>query len=111
MLRKKFDVFQQNNGFASARGSDGGGSSNHYSDHYGGGYGGSGSSNYGGNGGGSNSQKDGWAPGRQDILGGNGKINLQNIDLDSPDEMDNMLLDFVNKRGGYGPAKMSMPQF
>jgi hypothetical protein len=111
MLRKKFDVFQQNNGFASARGSDGGGSSNHYSDHYGGGYGGSGSSNYGGNGGGSNSQKDGWAPGRQDILGGNGKINLQNIDLDSPDEMDNMLLDFVNKRGGYGPAKMSLPQF
>ena len=123
MLRKNFDMFQQGGGL-SARGSNGrgesgsgygGGGGMGGSSAYGGaGGGGYGDGGYGGGGGGYNSQtsaqQSGWAPGRQDLANA-GKVVLQNIDVDDPDQLDNLLLDFVNKRGGYGPGKMEMPQF
>jgi len=116
VLRKNFEMYQQG-GLMSARGNDGNGGAN-----YGGGgedYGGYGNMQQqqrgggggGGGGGSGGGDQNGWAPGRQGMLAGTGKVVLQNIDLDNPDQLDNMLLDFVNKRGGYGPAKMNMPQF
>ena len=116
-------MFQQGGGL-SARGSNGrgergsgygGGGGMGGSSAYGGaGGGGYGDGGYGGGGGGYNSQtsaqQSGWAPGRQDLANA-GKVVLQNIDVDDPDQLDNLLLDFVNKRGGYGPGKMEMPQF
>lgn len=112
VLRKNFEMYQQG-GLMSARGNVGNGGNGGAS--YGGGGG-----DYGGYGnmqqqqrgsGGGGGDQNGWAPGRQGMLAGTGKVVLQNIDLDNPDQLDNMLLDFVNKRGGYGPAKMNMPQF
>ena len=118
MLRKNFDMFQQ--GGMTARGGNGSGNN-------GGNYG-TMDGGYGGGGGGGNNygnsyepqqqqqqrqqqqQQNGWAPGRDD-LSNVGKVVLQNIDVDDPDQLDNLLLDFVNKRGGYGPGKMEMPEF
>ena len=35
---------------------------------------------------------------------------MQNIDMDDPDQLDNLLLDFVNKRNDYNPTAQ-MPSF
>lgn len=41
---------------------------------------------------------------------GRGGGFMQNIDMDDPDQLDNLLLDFVNKRNDYNPTAR-MPSF
>ena len=58
-------------------------------------------SNYGGL-----HQQQNWAGGlhNQSSDKGTGNGFMQSIDMDDPDELDNLLLDFVNKRNAYNPA-------
>ena len=48
--------------------------------------------------------------GLQPAMPGGGTGFMQNIDMDDPDQLDNLLLEFVNKKGIYNPTAQ-MPTF